>query len=113
MFEGPWKRAERKARAEVLLEEVGLAHRKNHRPTRLSVGERQRVAIARALANSPTLILADEPTGNLDSRNQTEVLDLLDRLRAERALTLVVVTHSHEVATAADREVRLRDGKII
>jgi ABC-type lipoprotein export system ATPase subunit len=113
MFEGPWSRSERLSRAEALLTEVGLAHRKDHRPSRLSVGERQRVAIARALANSPTLILADEPTGNLDSRSQGEVLELLARLRVERALTLVVVTHSHEVAAAADREVRLRDGQIL
>jgi putative ABC transport system ATP-binding protein len=113
MFEASWTKAERLARAESLLIEVGLSHRKNHRPTRLSVGERQRVAIARALANSPTLILADEPTGNLDSRTQQEILELLARLRAERALTLVVVTHSQEVAAAADREIRLRDGQIL
>ncbi len=112
MFEGPWSRTERRARAESLLEEVGLAHRKNHRPGRLSVGERQRVAIARALANSPGLILADEPTGNLDSRTQAEILELLARLRAERSLTLVVVTHSREVAAASDREVRILDGLI-
>jgi ABC-type lipoprotein export system ATPase subunit len=113
MFEGSGTRAERQARAEALLSEVGLAHRKDHRPTRLSVGERQRVAIARALANSPSLILADEPTGNLDSQTQGEVLELLARLRVERALTLVVVTHSQEVAAAADREIRLRDGRIL
>ena len=112
MFEGPWPRAERADRAVGLLREVGLAHRATHRPNRLSVGERQRVAIARALANGPTLILADEPTGNLDSRAQTEVLDLLARLRADRGLTLVVVTHSREVAAAADREVKLRDGQL-
>jgi putative ABC transport system ATP-binding protein len=113
MFEGPWNRAERLERASSLLNEVGLAHRQSHRPNRLSVGERQRVAIARALANSPTLILADEPTGNLDSRNQAEILELLSRLRAERSLTFVIVTHSQEVATSADREVRLRDGRIL
>jgi putative ABC transport system ATP-binding protein len=113
MFEGPWTRSERRTRARDLLAEVGLAHREDHRPTRLSVGERQRVAIARALANSPSLILADEPTGNLDSRTQGEVLELLARLRSERSLTLIVVTHSHEVATAAHREIRLRDGQIL
>ena len=113
MFEGPWPRHERAQRAASLLDEVGLSHRKHHRPSRLSVGERQRVAIARALANGPNLILADEPTGNLDSRSQADVLTLLDRLRRERALTLVVVTHSQEVAAAADREVRLRDGRIV
>ena len=113
MFEGPVPRAARADRAAQLLDEVGLGHRRRHRPGQLSVGERQRVAIARALANGPTLILADEPTGNLDSRSQAEVLDLLARLRAERGLTLVVVTHGHEVAAAADREVALRDGRIV
>ncbi len=112
MFEGPWPRSERAGRALKLLEEVGLSHRKDQRPTRLSVGERQRVAIARALANEPSLILADEPTGNLDSRAQADVLDLLARLRGDRGLTLVVVTHSREVAAAADREIRLRDGTL-
>ncbi len=113
MFEGPWPRSERAGRAGALLDEVGLSDRKHHPPGRLSVGERQRVAIARALANGPSLILADEPTGNLDSRAQADVLGLLDRLRRERSLTLVVVTHSHEVAAAADREVRLKDGRIV
>jgi ABC-type lipoprotein export system ATPase subunit len=113
MFEAPWPRAERPERAARLLDEVGLNHRKAHRPGRLSVGERQRVAIARALANEPTLILADEPTGNLDSRNQAEVLSLLDRLRKARGLSLILVTHAAEVARAADREVRMRDGLII
>ena len=112
MFEGPWPRAERARRAAELLAEVGLGHRQHHRPGRLSVGERQRVAIARALANGPTLILADEPTGNLDSRAQADILDLLARLRADRGLTLVVVTHSREVAGAADREISLHDGLI-
>ena len=113
MFEGPWPRSERVARASRLLDEVGVGHRKTHRPSRLSVGERQRVAIARALANEPTLILADEPTGNLDSRNQDEVLALLDRLRRERGLSLVIVTHCPEVARASDREVLMRDGRIV
>ena len=114
MFEGPWPRSERAERAAKLLDEVGLGHRKRHRPSRLSVGERQRVAIARALANEPTLILADEPTGNLDSRgNEAEVLDLLARLRADRGLTMILVTHSRVVAAAADREVVLKDGQII
>ena len=112
MFEGPWPRSERVGRAERLLEEVGLSHRKHQRPTRLSVGERQRVAIARALANGPSLVLADEPTGNLDSTAQAEVLALLARLRNDRGLTLLVVTHSREVAAAADREVKLKDGAL-
>ncbi len=113
MFEGPWPRADRERRADRLLDEVGMGHRRAHRPSRLSVGERQRVAIARALANDPALLLADEPTGNLDSRNQADVLDLLDRLRKERGLSLLMVTHSAEVASSADREVRLRDGRLV
>ncbi len=113
MFEGPWPRSERLDRAGRLLDEVGMGHRKSHLPRKLSVGERQRVAIARALANEPSLILADEPTGNLDSRNQADVLELLKRLKAERRLTLVMVTHSAEVAASADREVKLRDGQIV
>ena len=113
MFEGELPRGERVARARSLLDEVGLSDRANHLPRRLSVGERQRVAIARALANAPTLLLADEPTGNLDSKTQVEVLDLLARLRRERGLTLVIVTHSAEVAAAADREIKLRDGRVV
>ncbi len=112
MFEGPWPRSERADRAASLLDQVGLAHRRRHRPGRLSVGERQRVAIARALANGPNLILADEPTGNLDSRAQGDVLALLARLRQDLGLTLVVVTHSREVAAAADREIQLKDGQL-
>jgi putative ABC transport system ATP-binding protein len=96
-----------------LLEDVGLAERLHQYPGNLSGGERQRVAIARALANEPPLLLADEPTGNLDSVNQDELLKLLQRLRHERGLTLVIVTHSPEVAAAADRTIRLRDGKIV
>ena len=96
-----------------LLDEVGLSNRARQIPRRLSVGERQRVAIARALANEPTLLLADEPTGNLDSTTQAEVLALLSRLRRERSLTLLMVTHGAEVAATADREIRLRDGQIV
>jgi ABC-type lipoprotein export system ATPase subunit len=113
MFEAQWPRSERAGRAGRLLDDVGLSPRANHLPRRLSVGERQRVAIARALANGPSLLLADEPTGNLDSKAQAEVLALLGRLRRERGLTLVVVTHSAEVAAAADREIKLRDGRVV
>lgn len=111
MFEGAIPRRSRAGLAESLLAEVGLGHRRNHRPLKLSIGERQRVAIARALANSPSLLLADEPTGNLDSQSQDDVIRLLGKLKAERGLTLVIVTHSAEVAQAADRRVRLRDGR--
>ena len=113
MFESDRPRAERAARAARLLDEVGMSHRGRQYPNTLSGGERQRVAIARALANEPTALLADEPTGNLDSVSQEEVLNLLQRLRRERSLTLVIVTHSPEVAAAADRNIRLRDGKIV
>jgi ABC-type lipoprotein export system ATPase subunit len=113
MFETDRPRSGRAARARELLAEVGLSHRATHIPRRLSVGERQRVAIARALANDPVLLVADEPTGNLDSAAQAEILGLLERLRRQRGLTLVVVTHGADVAAAADREIRLRDGCIV
>lgn len=113
MFESGRPRKDRAGLAGRLLDEVGLSHRAGHLPRKMSVGERQRVAIARALANEPILLLADEPTGNLDSKAQDEVLALLGRLRRERSLTLVIVTHGPEVAAAADREVRLRDGRLV
>jgi putative ABC transport system ATP-binding protein len=112
MFEAPWPPRERAKRAARLIEEVGLADRSDHRPSQLSVGQRQRIAIARALANDPSLLLADEPTGNLDSKSQDEIIQLLDRLRQERRLTLVIVTHSHDVAQAADRRIAMKDGQI-
>ena len=113
MFETTLGRRQRVERAEALIEQVGLAHRRNHRPMQLSVGERQRVAIARALANEPSLLLADEPTGNLDSRSQNEVLQLLDDLRQRQGLTLIIITHSPEVAAAAQRVILMRDGRIL
>jgi putative ABC transport system ATP-binding protein len=113
MFEASWPRNERVTRADRLLNEVGMGHRRDQYPGQLSVGERQRVAIARSLANEPELLLADEPTGNLDSVNQEEILKLLHRLRAERGLTLVMVTHSHEVAQSCGRVIKMRDGRII
>jgi ABC-type lipoprotein export system ATPase subunit len=113
MFEGPRPRGERAAYAADLLEEVGLGHRKSHRPGQLSVGERQRVAIARALANDPVVLLADEPTGNLDSKSQDEVLRLLGQIRERRGLTLVIVTHSQDVAHAAGRRVAMKDGQVV
>jgi putative ABC transport system ATP-binding protein len=112
MFEGHRPRRERAQRARELLGEVGLSDRGGHRPGQLSVGERQRVAIARALANDPSLLLADEPTGNLDSKSQEEILHLLDQIRARRRLTMVIVTHSHDVASAADHQIAMKDGQI-
>ena len=100
-------------RAEELLDAVGLADRRRSRPGELSGGECQRVAIARSLANEPDLILADEPTGNLDRDSSAEVLSLLGRLHRERGLTLVVVTHSPDVASGSDRVVRLVKGAVV
>lgn len=113
MFEGPMSAAERLEKAEELLTSTGVSHRRNHLPNKLSAGERQRVAIARALANDPVLLLADEPTGNLDSRTGEEVLVLFRRLHEERHMTLIVVTHSQDVAHQAQRIIRMRDGRIV
>jgi putative ABC transport system ATP-binding protein len=104
---------ERRRRAAEMLERVGLAHRLAHRPNQMSGGEQQRVAIARALIGSPTLLLADEPTGNLDSATGAEVLALLDSLNAESGVAVVLVTHDHEVADRARRQVRMRDGLVV
>jgi predicted ABC-type transport system involved in lysophospholipase L1 biosynthesis ATPase subunit len=99
-------------RAAEVLARVGLAERVEHRPWELSGGEQQRVAIARALINSPDLILADEPTGNLDSRSGGEIIHLLQELRAERQATLIIATHDAGVAARAPRVLELADGRI-
>ena len=103
-------RRERRDRAMALLTEVGLAARAAHRPPKLSGGELQRVAIARALANSPAVLLADEPTGNLDEDSACRVMELLERLRSQRGCTLVVVTHNLELAARAQQVLRLSRG---
>ncbi|MBK9247349.1 MAG: ABC transporter ATP-binding protein [Ignavibacteria bacterium] len=100
-------------KAKNLLEKVGLSHRGNHKPSELSGGEQQRIAIARALINSPELIIADEPTGNLDTANAQSILSIIQEIRREFALTFVVATHSAEVASLAERILTMRDGEII
>jgi putative ABC transport system ATP-binding protein len=103
---------QRRAQARDALERVALEHRLEHRPAQLSGGEKQRVAIARALVGDPTLILADEPTGNLDSRSSKTILELLTRLNQQH-VTIAIVTHDHEIAAATSRRIELRDGRIV
>jgi ABC-type lipoprotein export system ATPase subunit len=103
---------EHKSRAEALLTQLGMRERLGHFPGKLSGGEKQRVAIARALINRPRMILADEPTGSLDSANATQVLDILTDVVKQQGLTLVMVTHDASVSARADRIIRMRDGKI-
>jgi len=104
---------QREKRAKELLNKVGLSHRINHLPNEMSGGERQRVAIARALANNPDIILADEPTGNLDSKTGEEIIKLLVDLSKNEKKTLIVVTHDEELAKKMQRKIRIKDGKII
>ncbi|MHB1005180.1 MAG: ABC transporter ATP-binding protein [Chloroflexota bacterium] len=113
MYETSLSASKRRAKAEALLTLVGLSDRMHALPSQLSGGQRQRVAIARALANDPAIVLADEPTGNLDSKTTAEVLELLTRLNREHGTTLIVVTHNTQVARATRRVVTLRDGKVM
>jgi putative ABC transport system ATP-binding protein len=100
-------------RAQALLDEVGLHDRGHHYPSQLSGGEQQRVAIARAFANDPQILMADEPTGNLDSKNGAHIIELLLKLNRERGTTLLLVTHEHQLASLADRKITLGDGRVI
>ncbi|MBK7705116.1 MAG: ABC transporter ATP-binding protein [Acidobacteria bacterium] len=102
-----------KARAEKLLVDVDLTNRGHHYPTELSGGEQQRIAIARAFANQPTILLADEPTGNLDSRNGEHIFDLMTELHRQNNVTLVLVTHDQALADKAQRQIRLKDGRVL
>ena len=104
---------ERRKRAAELLETVGLADRMNHKPTELSGGEQQRVAIARALTNNPRFLLMDEPTGNIDSKNAYEIIQLVKRLNREKGVTIIMVTHDQRLASEANRTVHMLDGLIV
>jgi ABC-type lipoprotein export system ATPase subunit len=113
MFESDLSISERRNRAITLLQSVGLGHRLSHFPAKLSGGERQRVAIARSLANGPSVLLADEPTGNLDSENARLILDLIVRVHREQSMTLVLVTHDMSIAQRASRRIEMKDGRIV
>jgi putative ABC transport system ATP-binding protein len=105
--------AERRTRATAALEAVGLADRAHHHPNQLSGGQQQRVAIARALVNEPSILLADEPTGNLDTRTSIEVMGIFQRLNAERGITILLITHEHDIAEYGTRIISFRDGKVV
>jgi putative ABC transport system ATP-binding protein len=102
-----------RSRAQILLEDVGLTARAHHYPSQLSGGEQQRVAIARAFSNNPAILLADEPTGNLDSKNGRHILELMIEINRKRTTTLVLITHDRELAAEADRHIALRDGRVV
>ena len=112
IFQG-YEPEERKKRAEILLRKVGLDHRLDHKPSELSGGERQRVAIARSLANDPEVILADEPTGNLDTKTGEQILALLQELHKKEGKTLIIVTHDDYIAKKAERIIELKDGLVV
>ena len=113
LYSGQLRSSQRRERVCRLLEKVGLESRMDHHPSQLSGGQQQRVAIARAMANEPSILLADEPTGNLDSHTSREVMDLFRRLNQEDGITMIVVTHDQEVAKHARRTIVLRDGHVL
>jgi putative ABC transport system ATP-binding protein len=104
---------ERHSKARALLEAVGLGGRLDHKPNQLSGGQQQRVAIARALVNDPEIVLADEPTGNLDSRTSIEIMEILQRLNRERGITIILITHEHDIAEYGARTITFRDGRVV
>ena len=103
----------RRAIAQKALSEVGLAGREDHHPTQLSGGEQQRVAIARALVNQPSIILADEPTGNLDSKTSVEIMTIFQRLNQDLGITVIMITHEPDIALYAKRDIHFRDGRVV
>jgi putative ABC transport system ATP-binding protein len=113
LYGGSLKTAERHKRAKEILEAVGLGERFDHHPNQLSGGQQQRVAIARALINNPSILLADEPTGNLDTRTSIEVMGLFQRLNLERAITVILITHELDIAEYGTRIVSFRDGQVV
>jgi putative ABC transport system ATP-binding protein len=112
MYKG-MPRAERHRLARETLASVGLAEREDHQPTQLSGGQQQRVAIARALVTNPSLVLADEPTGNLDSHTSQEIMTLLSQLNRERGVTILLVTHERDIAACAKRQIHFKDGLVV
>ena len=113
LYRGGMKGAERLARAMEALKAVGLENRADHHPNQLSGGQQQRVAIARALINQPSILLADEPTGNLDTKTSIEVMDIFQRLNRERNITVVLITHERDIAEYGTRTVSFRDGQVV
>ena len=111
--QGVVKESERRERAMAALEAVGLTDRAEHHPNQLSGGQQQRVAIARALLNNPSILFADEPTGNLDSRTSIEVMDIFQRLKDQRGITIVLITHEPQVAEYGSRIIRFKDGRVV
>ena len=113
LYQNGVRTAERHTRATQMLKTVGLADRMNHHPNQLSGGQQQRVAIARSLVNRPAIILADEPTGNLDSRTSIEIMDIFQRLNHDNGITVILITHEPEIAEYANRIIRFRDGLVV
>jgi putative ABC transport system ATP-binding protein len=113
LYQGGLKAADRRKRAMEVLEAVGLGNRADHHPNQLSGGQQQRVAIARALINNPAIVLADEPTGNLDTRTSIEVMGIFQRLNKERGITVILITHESDIAEYGTRMVTFRDGLVV